>query len=124
LRNFTVVTLVNASDGYVYMETTGRDDNGDGLLNDRPPGAGIWSLRTTPQWTMGGRCTYNVPFGTPPTGGGAPARYRLSLFVAVSNLTNHANLTGFSGVMTSPFFRTATGVQNPRKVDIGMNVSF
>jgi len=124
LRNFTVVTLVNASDGYVYMETTGRDDNGDGLLNDRPPGAGIWSLRTTPQWTMGGRCTYNVPFGTPPTGGGAPVRYRLSLFVAVSNLTNHANLTGFSGVMTSPFFRTATGVQNPRKVDIGMNVSF
>jgi hypothetical protein len=42
----------------------------------------------------------------------------------VNNLTNHANLSGFSGVETSPFFRTANGVQNPRKVDVGMNVSF
>jgi hypothetical protein len=33
-------------------------------------------------------------------------------------------LTGFSGIVTSPFFMTATGVQNPRKVDIGMNISF
>ena len=42
----------------------------------------------------------------------------------VGNLTNHANLTGFSGVMTSPFFLSPTGVQNPRKVDMGMNISF
>jgi hypothetical protein len=31
---------------------------------------------------------------------------------------------GFSGVMTSPFFMSPTGVQNPRKVDMGMNISF
>ncbi len=55
---------------------------------------------------------------------GAAQRYKLSIYTAINNLTNHANLMGFSGVMTSPFFMTATGVQNPRKVDIGMNVSF
>jgi hypothetical protein len=125
IKNLAIVTLLNASDGYPYMWTTGFDDNGDGLLNDRPPDVGIWSLRTAPQWTLSGRCTYNVPIGTPPGGGAAaPQRYRVSLFVAVNNLTNHANLVGFSGIATSPFFRTATGVQNPRKVDIGMNVSF
>jgi hypothetical protein len=106
------------------MWTTGFDDNGDGLLNDRPPGIGIWSLRTSPVWTIGGRLAYNVPLGAAPGAPPAQQRYRLNLFVAVNNLTNHANLSGFSGIATSPFFRTATGVQNPRKVDIGMNVGF
>jgi len=39
-------------------------------------------------------------------------------------LTNHANLTGFSGIVTSPFFMQPTAVQNPRRVDVGMNVAF
>jgi len=121
VRNVTMVASVNASDGYPYMWTTGFDDNGDGLLNDRPPGVGIWSLRTSPVWTLSGRVAYNVPLGAAPP---SQQRYRLSLFASVNNLTNHANLSGFSGVETSRFFRTANGVQNPRKVDVGMNVSF
>ena len=124
IRNLALVTLINAADGYVYMWTTGFDNNGDGLLNDRPAGVGIWSLRAPSQWTLSGRATYNVPIGTSPSGAGAPQRYRLSLFVAVNNVTNHANLAGFSGTSTSPFFLTATSVQNPRKVDIGMNIGF
>ena len=124
VRNLSVALSVNASDGYPYNLSTGFDDNGDGLLNDRPSGAGILSLRTTPVWTVSGRCTYNVPFSAPPGAGQGQPRYRLSLYASVNNLTNHANLSGFSGVMTSPFFLTATGVQNSRKVDIGMNVGF
>lgn len=34
------------------------------------------------------------------------------------------DLTGYSGIMTSPFFMQPTGVQNPRKVDMGVNISF
>jgi hypothetical protein len=129
LRNLSVNLSVNASDGFPYMLTTGLDDNHDGLLNDRPAGVGIWSLRTSPVWTMSGRLTYNVPLRATPaaqsTGGaGAPQRYRLSIYTSVNNLTNHANLTGFSGVMTSPFFMSPTAVQNPRKVDMGLNISF
>jgi hypothetical protein len=125
LRNLAVAFSINAADGYPYMLMTGHDDNGDGLLNDRPPGVGLWSLRTTPTWTGSLRLTYSL-LGVPgPGGGGASAqRYKLSIYAAINNLTNHANLVGFSGIMTSPFFMTATGVQNPRKVDIGMNVSF
>ena len=124
LKDLSVGLLVNASDGFPYTWTTGFDDNHDGLLNDRPPGVGIWTLRTSPVWTASTRISYNVPLGTPPAGPGAAQRYKLSMYVSINNLTNHANLTGFSGVTTSPFFMTATGVQNPRKVDIGMNVSF
>jgi hypothetical protein len=53
-----------------------------------------------------------------------PQRYRASVYVFINNITNHANLTGFSGVMTSPFFMTATAVQNPRKVEMGFNLNF
>jgi hypothetical protein len=130
VRDVTLTVSVNASDGFPYTLLTGLDDNHDGLLNDRPPGVGIWSLRTTPVRTLNARLAYNVPLrgiAAQRSGGGGPAaaqRYKLSVFLNVNNLANHANLTGFSGVMTSPFFMTATGVQNPRKVDIGMNVSF
>ena len=46
------------------------------------------------------------------------------MYVSINNLTNHANLSGFSGVRTSPFFMVANSVQNPRKVDMGMNIAF
>jgi hypothetical protein len=126
LKNLSVNVSVNASDGFLYNETTGFDENHDGLLNDRPAGVGIWTLRTPPVWTLSTRFTYNLPLAqsAAPAGGSAPQRYRASMFVSINNLTNHANLSGFSGVMTSPFFMTATGVQNPRKVDLGMNISF
>jgi hypothetical protein len=43
---------------------------------------------------------------------------------SAQNLTNRANLIGFSGVMTSPFFQQATAVANPRKIDFGMSFRF
>jgi hypothetical protein len=123
LRNLTANFSVNAADGNPYTQTTGFDDNRDGLLNDRPAGVGIWMLRTAPVWTLSGRFTYNIPLPQSPSTPGPP-RYRLSVYANVNNLTNHANLTGFSGVMTSTFFMRPTAVQNPRKVDLGMNISF
>jgi hypothetical protein len=126
LKNLSVNMSLNASDGFPYTETTGFDENHDGLLNDRPAGVGIWTLRTTPVWTLSTRFTYNLPIASNAGQGAAPApqRYRASLYVSINNLTNHANLSGFSGVMTSPFFLTATAVQNPRKVDMGFNIAF
>jgi len=126
LRNLVAALSMTASDGYLYTETTGFDDNHDGLLNDRPAGVGIWTLRAPRTFTLSSRITYQLPVGAPPAGVAAagPQRYRVSLYVAINNLTNHANLSGFSGVVTSPFFKTANAVQNPRKVDIGTNISF
>jgi hypothetical protein len=127
LKNFTANFTLNASDGTPYNWTTGLDDNQDGLLNDRPAGVGIWTLRTAPQWTLNSRFTYTVPLSTAapaPGGPEQPARYRVGVFVNVINLTDHANYGGYSGVQTSPFFQQPTLVINPRKVDVGLNISF
>ena len=124
VRNLTVSVSLNASDGYPYNWTTGVDDNHDGIINDRPAGVGIWALRTTPQRTISTRWAYTLTPGSPAGAPPASVRYRVSLFASVSNLTNHANLYGFSGNMKSPFFMKPTGAQNPRRVDVGMNVSF
>lgn len=51
-------------------------------------------------------------------------RYRLGFFVNVQNVTNRANYIGYSGVLISPFFGRATSVTSPRKVDIGINLTF
>ena len=40
LRNLNAQFNVNASTGTPYTITTGRDDNGDLIFNDRPSGVG------------------------------------------------------------------------------------
>ena len=71
LKNVTMVLSGTASDGYLYNWVTGFDDNADGILNDRPAGVGIWTLRASPTWSMNGRLTYNLPI---PHGGRAGKR--------------------------------------------------
>jgi hypothetical protein len=122
-RNLTTVLTWLANSGQVYNETTGFDDNGDGILNDRRPGVGLRSLRGDGQFQMNARFSYAIVLG----GAAAPgnqARYRMNVFTNVTNLTNHRNYAGYSGVRTSPFYMTPTVVSNPRRVDVGMNLTF
>jgi hypothetical protein len=122
LRNVVVNLSLNVLDGFVYHETTGRDDNGDGFLNDRRPGVGLWSLRSDGRELVNLRVQYNLPLGGPMVGG--QARYRANVFVAINNPTNHANYTGYSGVVTSPNYQRPTAVINPRAINMGMGVNF
>jgi hypothetical protein len=122
LRNLTTVLTFIANAGPVYTETTGFDDNGDGIVNDRLPGVGLRSLRGERQFTMNARLTYAFPFGS--AAPGVPARRRLNLFANVINVTNRANFGGYSGVMTSDFYRRPTFVQNPRRAEVGLNFAF
>jgi hypothetical protein len=144
LKNLNANININAMTGMPYTITTGRDDNGDLVVNDRPAGVG----RNT-AWTPGhvmvnsfffytlaiGKSTVSNPGGitgitmrngevTVQTGGAAPPRYRIGIQVMVQNLTNRANYVGYSGTMTSPFFRQPTNVMGTRKIDIGLNFSF
>src|SRR5439155_14939563 len=58
-------------------------------------------------------------------GGGAEnKRIRIELFAAASNLFNRVNPLGYSGVMTSPFFRQPTAAAPARKIDVGMKIGF
>jgi hypothetical protein len=57
---------------------------------------------------------------TPPPQG----RYRVSLNCFIYNATNHVSLGGYSGVMTSPFFRQATLAQQARRINFGIGLGF
>jgi len=55
---------------------------------------------------------------------GDQARYRIQIRCDIQNLTNHYNYTGYSGVLTSPFFGQPTAVQGPRRIDLGVVFNF
>jgi hypothetical protein len=148
LRNFNVLMNVNATSGTPYSITTGRDDNGDGIFNDRPLGVARNSERGSLQWTLNANFGYGIAFGqaAPQAGpgglgvlvqggpGGAaptvttfqapPARYRLLFMLSAQNLLNRSNYGGYSGTLTSAFFGQATLVTNPRKIDFGISFQF
>ena len=124
MRNLSIGVTWQANDGYPYMFTTGLDDNADGILNDRPAGVGVWSLRGTPQSTVNSRIAYTLTPGAAPGAPQGSIRYRMVMFMNVNNLTNRANYSGFSGVKSSPFFMQPRSVNNPRRIDFGMNVNF
>jgi hypothetical protein len=145
VRNLLVAMNLNVNTATPYSIRTGRDDNGDFVFNDRPGGVGRNTERGAVQWSLNpfiayvfsfGRNISNLPPGIAVIGGGAggaptvqtvnqPAsRYRLQLFMQAQNITNHANYTGYSGTMTSPFFGQPTNVQGTRKIDVGVQLTF
>jgi hypothetical protein len=142
IRNVLVSLGVNTNTGPAYTLLNGRDGNGDGVFNDRPAGVGRNTLRASGQTSLNLYAAYQFAFGRtaplPPGigvfgGGGAAqvrtfdqgtARYRLQVFVAAQNLTNHANYLGYSGTLTSPFFGRPTTVSGMRKIDAGISLNF
>jgi outer membrane receptor for ferrienterochelin and colicin len=63
---------VNAQSATPYTITTGRDDNKDGVSNDRPVGVGRNSARGTATFTTNLRVTRAFALGGQRTGGGFP----------------------------------------------------
>ena len=141
----------SARSGAPYNITTGRDDNGDTVFNDRPAGVARNSLTSHAFFDAAARVTYAFGFGEKPPatsggggqmimirsvgggagdllgslGGGADnKRVRIELFASASNLFNNVNPLGYSGVMTSPFFRQPTAAGPARKIDVGMKIGF
>lgn len=74
---------VQGSSALPYTITTGTDDNGDTVFNDRPAGVGRNSARGAAQWNVTMRLTRSFSLGGPTGGdspmpgpGGAPAAQR------------------------------------------------
>jgi hypothetical protein len=131
-----------------YNVTTGRDDNGDTISNDRPAGVTRNTGRGRAVVDLSTRLAWRLAFGSAPAAGpggpqirllrgGADAnplgempagdgtkRYGIELYAQAFNLLNHVNATTFSGVTASPFFGQATAAAPPRRVEIGARFSF
>jgi len=143
VKNLTMGFNMNRTSGTPFTLRTGLDGNGDLVFNDRPIGIGRNTERAAGHFNLNMNVGYNWTFGPPAGGppgigvfiggGGAapdirtfdqPARYRIGFFMQAQNVTNRANYTGYSGVMTSQFFRQATAVQGTRRVEAGLNFGF
>src|SRR5262249_3009975 len=134
-KSLSFSSIFNASSAKPYNITTGFDDNHDTVSNDRPAGVGRNSAQGPGQWDMSSRLSRGLSFGNTagPQGAGGPRvriirgdtdsggmlnaigsmpgasdkRFRTEFFLQATNLLNHANLTGFTGVQTSPVFGQA-----------------
>jgi hypothetical protein len=106
-----------------YTILTGKDDNQDTTINDRPPGVG----RNT--GVAPGTLTFNFNiskaffFGSG-NGGSNTTRTNINLFANMTNAFNHPNYAAPSGVMTSPNFGRSTSAGDPREIEIGMRFQF
>jgi hypothetical protein len=132
--------------GSPYNMTTGTDDNGDSIFNDRPIGVGRNTLRgsvttqtdlrlswTLPQFRPNGSVIFaqRGPGGGGPRPGGPGGRgpgqnqgRRFEMYLFVTNLLNRVNRTSYVGVIRSPFFGQPTSAQAARRVEIGWRFSF
>jgi hypothetical protein len=146
-KGFGISTVFQATSALPYNITTGFDDNGDTVINDRPVGIGRNSARGAARWEIGSRFSWGKDFGPEqqPTAGpqvkmvrigggdgaappsistGATKKYRMEFYAQAFNLLNHSNLGVFNGVQTSPFFGQATSAQPPRRMELGMRFNF
>jgi hypothetical protein len=150
IRGFSISAIINATSAVPYNITTGVDNNGDTVINDRPVGVGRNHARGAGRWEVGSRLSWIKDFGPEQKqsnagamvkmvriggGGGegasAPSmsmpgtrRFRLELYAQAFNLFNHTNLNGFTGVQTSPYFGQATSAQMPRRLEVGTRFNF
>lgn len=131
-----------------YNITTGRDDNGDTVSNDRPSGIGRNSGRGRTQADVAARLGWSIGFGArPATGPGSgpqgrtrgedgnplaglgagldlTKRYNVEISLQAFNLLNRTNAINIAGVQTSPFFGLPTSAALPRRLEIGVRMSF
>jgi hypothetical protein len=140
--------MSQAQSGLPYTIITGRDDNADGVTNDRPAGIGRNTARGAWRWDLNARISRGFGFGgerTEAAGGGATIqrrggddgggpmmmmmersndRFRVDFYLQGYNLLNHVNYVNYSGNQLSPFFGLPTSAGPARRVEVGMQFAF
>ena len=148
VKNMTVGLTLRAQSGSPFNITTGRDDNADGIFNDRPAGMSRNSARGAGLVDLGGRLSYAWGFGKPRQAGGPGGtmvavrigeggglgpgfgggaedkRIRLEVYVSGQNLLNRVNYTAYSFVMTSPLYGKPVAASQPRRLQVGARIGF
>ena len=76
LRNLNAQVSWDANSGAPYTITTGTDDNGDSIFNDRPVLTPRNSVRLPWRSTLSANVSYTIPIGSPPRRRGRPRRRR------------------------------------------------
>jgi hypothetical protein len=147
LNVFPTVQLgvnARAQSGPPYTITTGRDDNGDTVFNDRPAGVGRNSARGDGLFRLDLRLSWRLGIGARARrgdaaqgggdrgggrgGGGRDWRDEhhamAELYVRGQNVMNAVHYIGYRGALTSPFFGRPTAARAARRLEIGARIMF
>jgi hypothetical protein len=119
-RNFKLGMAVTWFSGLPYNETTGRDDNHDGLANDRPPGVPRNSLRASGYADVDLRWSRDFFLTRAKKDKGPVATIGLDAF----NVLNHVNYATYIGVLGSPLFGKPISAQPVRKLQASFRFKF
>ncbi|HMM80743.1 MAG TPA: hypothetical protein PKC65_12045 [Pyrinomonadaceae bacterium] len=124
-----------------FTQTTGLDNNGDTIFNDRPTGTARNSRRGAWFAQLDFNLGYTLSFGrrgkdsnkgfkvitTADDGfdiGDPTKRFSIRFFGNVENVFNRTNPVHFVGIQTSPLFLMPTSAETPRKITIGTRFTF
>jgi hypothetical protein len=119
-RSFKVGLALSMYSGAPYSLTTGRDDNRDGLANDRPAGVYRNSLEGPGFSNVDLRLSRDFYFAPSKRDKGPTATVAMDAF----NLLNQVNYTAFVGNLSSPFFGKAVTAQPPRRLQVSVAFKF
>ena len=125
-------TIFRTNSPLPYTITTGIDDNGDSIFNDRPNGIlrnserGTWQKQfdTSLSWqfNLGNNDGNTQRFADP--NAQVIRGKTVILDINSTNVFNQTNFQGFVGVQTSPFFRQPISASSPRQIKISLKFSF
>jgi len=109
---FRMSGILNAWSGLPHNIITGNDDNGDTVINDRPPGlwrnAGRGPGYTDVDFRLARR--WRLSRGDHP--------HSIEFAVDAFNALNHVNFKNYVGTMTSPFFGQANAAESARQLQL------
>ena len=143
-KSFSVAAIYNFSSALPYTISTGFDDNGDTVFNDRPFGIRRNSERGTSRSHLDVGASWFFSFvdfkgkkkglqsatfkpgeiARPHGLTDENKRFSLKLYISARNVLNQTNLGNFVGVQTSPLFRQATLAEQARRIEMGLRFNF
>lgn len=138
--------LIQAQSGNPFDITTGRDDNGDTLFNDRPAGitrnTGTSPGRINVDMRLGWSKSFGAPRATRPgegmrvvrigggdgvpdtSGPGDPLRYRVSFYLQAFNALNRTNPIAVGTIYGSSLFGQPIVTDPGRRIELGATFAF
>jgi hypothetical protein len=125
-----LTTVVTAKSGTFYNITTGKDDNKDGTINDRPAGVSKFTGLGPHYFDVGFNFSKafelkHAAAATPQRGStSAGSGPQMNVFANLNNAFNMTHPGTPSGVMTSPFFGRSFNATSPRTIEVGMRFQF
>lgn len=124
-KNISFNTTFRLESPRPYSITTGRDDNGDSVINDRPLGVGRNSVRGDWFKQVDANISWRTKLGKEDAKNPlSKIKNQIIFTTTIQNLFNQTNLQDFVGIQTSPFFRQPTSASSPRSIQFGLSYIF